>query len=242
MMANRYHTYKCITNRISIGDEITHDMTDDYIQKMKDVSIRNISYDMYQKLVNFGCIPLAIAPSYDYFYIGTRFNNNYKLLHLNLLVNVNVLDISYTNLSIIPDIIFSFSSLTVLRLSNNYLVNIPLNVRKLTNLVELKCSYNMITYIPLEISELTNLKCMNFKSNYILELPNTLYRMHNLEHYDFSDNPIFYSTRSLLSYNNATCVLPTWSLFSSRTDYYSFLEKNNKLTKDQIQYMLDTEE
>ncbi|MEM9276480.1 MAG: leucine-rich repeat domain-containing protein, partial [Cyanobacteria bacterium P01_F01_bin.143] len=90
------------------------------------------------------------------------------------------LDLSYQELTQIPDIVLELTSLTNLYLSGNQLTNIPESITKLTNLTNLSFGNNQLTNIPEFISELTNLTTIYLTGNQLTNIPESIDKLTSL--------------------------------------------------------------
>lgn len=81
--------------------------------------------------------------------------------------NISFLNLSYSNLSVIPDAILSCSELQQLILSNNSISNINLDFTKLRKLRTLCLSSNEILTLPGSITSLERLELLDLRSNKI---------------------------------------------------------------------------
>jgi Leucine-rich repeat (LRR) protein len=105
------------------------------------------------------------------------------------------LDLTFNELTTIPNEIFKLINLQVLFLQNNKITTIPAGLRvktnsfnllpneigKLINLKKLFLGFNTLTTIPAEIGNLVNLKALNLCENKLTILPNEIGNLINLE-------------------------------------------------------------
>ena len=153
-------------------------------------------------------------------------NNQFEFTDLNTLLQnfpaVEILDLSHTGLTGVPQKISTLTNLESLNLSNN---TISLNFGNLSSLIKLKelnLSGNKLTTIPAELSGLTtltaldlshnlfvanyanalstlkNLEWLSLASNQINTFPTQLLQLKNLVHLNFSDNKIAGGVENLL--------------------------------------------
>ncbi|CAH8557089.1 unnamed protein product [Schistosoma rodhaini] len=99
------------------------------------------------------------------------------------------LDLSFNNISMIPDIFDHLSNLSSLILSGNKIQNIP-SVQGLKSLHEFSASKNQLTLLPEGIQLLTNLAVLDVSYNNISNLPNDLFNLSNLKSANFSENSL----------------------------------------------------
>ena len=81
-----------------------------------------------------------------------------RLLYLT---NLKELDLSYTNLTSLPEGISNLTNLEWLYLEDNNLTSLPEGISNLTNLRVLNLNNNELTTLPKGIDKLTNLKMLN---------------------------------------------------------------------------------
>ena len=80
-------------------------------------------------------------------------------------VNLRKLDLSYRDLTTIPDEVWELTQLTNLRINNNNICEISPKIKNLTKLEQFECQSNNITSFPVEICQLTKLVHFNFANN-----------------------------------------------------------------------------
>ncbi len=101
-----------------------------------------------------------------------------KLLELKFLKN---LEISSSNLMILPNTIGNLTSLKVLNLDVNKLSTLPNSIRNLKNLEVLSIMSNDIINLPKGIGNLKSLKILNLGSNELTELPHSIENLNKLQ-------------------------------------------------------------
>ncbi|KAJ7381910.1 RNA binding, partial [Desmophyllum pertusum] len=83
------------------------------------------------------------------------------------LKSLSILDVSYNQLTELPDGIYELEHLAEIRASNNQIMTIDANVSKLTALKVLSLNVNKIEIIPAELSECHKLKDLHLQDNSI---------------------------------------------------------------------------
>ena len=106
---------------------------------------------------------------------GEEVENEVLLYWIN-----NLTGESYTDLT----------TLKVLNLSYNQLTSLPDSISRLTNLRWLYLSYNQLTSLPESIGRLTNLRWLHLSDNQLTSLPDWIGRLTNLEDLDLSNNQL----------------------------------------------------
>lgn len=113
--------------------------------------------------------------------------------HIFQLVNLNLLDISRTQLDRVPDDLGNLINLTNLTLQNNALVSLPSTVGNLVKLKFLDLSHNKIERLPDELSKLKELQTLKVNVNQLTDFPDvsTLTSLHilNISHNKLSALP-----------------------------------------------------
>ena len=99
------------------------------------------------------------------------------------------LDLSYKNLTEIPESVFLLTNLQYLYLHYNNLTYIPESFSVLTKLHYLQLSYNNLTSLPESIGSLSNLKTLHLRDNNLTSLPESIKSLSNLEYlYLYNNN------------------------------------------------------
>ena len=91
------------------------------------------------------------------------------------------LDLSYKNLTEIPESVFLLTNLQYLYLHYNNLTYIPESISVLTKLHYLQLSYNNLTSLPESIGSLSNLKTLYLYDNKLTSLPESIGSLSNLK-------------------------------------------------------------
>ena len=85
------------------------------------------------------------------------------------LATLQTLDLSWNQLTDLPESIGQLTQLQKLDLSYNQLTSLPDSISKLTQLQTLDLSYNRLTDLPDSISKLTQLQTLNLSGNNITD-------------------------------------------------------------------------
>ncbi len=88
-----------------------------------------------------------------------------------LLNKIRFLNLVGLNLTAMPDELFDFKNLTIIKISDNKLTSIPHEIKNLTKLLVLDLHNNQLTTLPLEIGNFSKLKVLNISENPIKTLP-----------------------------------------------------------------------
>jgi Leucine-rich repeat (LRR) protein len=113
-----------------------------------------------------------------------------------------LLDLSYNQITEIPESIAQLTNLTSLGLSYNQITEIPESIAQLTNLTLLDLSYNQITEIPESIAQLTNLTSLDLSYNQLTEIPESPAQLSNLISLDLSYNQLTEIPESIAQLSN----------------------------------------
>ena len=101
-----------------------------------------------------------------------------------------ILNISFNQLTSLPEIKIPYSEIIQLNISYNSFVEIPDIIFKMTNLESLIISNCKITKIPKDISKLKKLKYLSLMTNNIKEIPDEILDLHELQYLYLAFNPI----------------------------------------------------
>lgn len=102
--------------------------------------------------------------------------------------SLNFMEVSKTQLNILPNKIKGLENLTALMLYDNKLESLPKEIGLLTKLKTLDLSNNQLTELPVEISQLSELQSLNIINNKVSKLPSDLSKWTNLIVIKFSLN------------------------------------------------------
>lgn len=102
--------------------------------------------------------------------------------------NLKEIDMSGTEIPLIPEEISNFINLTILNISSNNITCLPAEIGSLTKLNTLIVDKNSLMSLPKDIGRLTSLKELNVSHNYLYELPDTMETMNSLQYIDLYDN------------------------------------------------------
>ena len=110
---------------------------------------------------------------------------------LENLINLEYLDADQNKLTIIPSGLFrKMSKLHTLNLSFNQLTTIPESIRNLKSLNLLFLSFNKLTYIPPEIGELSKVSHISLSDNMLTSIPSEMGRLKNLTILSVNNNEL----------------------------------------------------
>jgi Leucine-rich repeat (LRR) protein len=112
---------------------------------------------------------------------------------------LETLMLGYNSLEILPDNISDLKSLTSLDLSSNLLKRLPERIGDLKNLQTLRISANPLVLLPESLGNLNNLITLKAQHGNIKELPVDLGRLGRLEILDLSDNFIVQIPESIVN-------------------------------------------
>jgi hypothetical protein len=104
--------------------------------------------------------------------------------------NLQNLNLSYSQITIIPDWIQTLTNLQHLNLSHNKIMSIPDWIQTLTNLQHLDLSSNQLKMVPEGVRKLTNLQNLVFSRNRLEIIPDWIDNLMNLQVLGFSYNQL----------------------------------------------------
>jgi internalin A len=99
------------------------------------------------------------------------------------------LDLSYNQLSTLPEVIGQLSQLQELDLSYNQLSTLPEAIGRLSKLQELDLSGNQLSTLPEAIGQLSKLQVLNLSDNQLSTLPEAIQNLERLEKLFLHGNP-----------------------------------------------------
>ena len=91
--------------------------------------------------------------------------NNGDIGLLKHFVNLRYLDLSFCDLSAIPEEVWELTQLEYLHIQHNNICEISPKIKNLTNLKSFDCRFNNLTTFPVEICQLTKLLEFNYADN-----------------------------------------------------------------------------
>ncbi|KST66804.1 leucine-rich repeat domain-containing protein [Mastigocoleus testarum] len=150
---------------------------------------------------------------------------------------VTELDLSGSELTVVPPEIGQLTNLQSLNLYNNQLTALPSEIGELTNLQSLNLYNNQLTVLPPEIGKLTNLQLLDLYNNQLISLPLETRKLTNLQSLNLYNNQLttllpeigqLTNLQSLNLYNNQLSILP--SEIGKLTNLQSLDLSNNQLT------------
>ena len=143
----------------------------------------------------------------NYYLIDTTATKEYPLCEDLGRLNDRIwaLDLSYRNLTEIPELVFDNKQLNILLLSYNSIKQIPSSISNLSqNLFFLDLSKNEIAALPLEIGDLLNLTHLNLWDNPLRSLPASIGKLANLEKVNIASDSLTSLPVEIGDLNNLT--------------------------------------
>lgn len=105
-------------------------------------------------------------------------------------INISKLDLSNSNLKLIPEEVFKLKNLRTLNLSNNSIKDIPKEISNLKMLEVLDISNNKISNFFAKLCELKKLKSLNLNNNQIPTIPKQISNLTQLREFLIANNKI----------------------------------------------------
>ena len=164
-------------------------------QKLKELPIESIEKGRYleYEILNLNNNQLTSLDGVEVLKAVKRLNasrNNLKNYNASLLPNLDYLNLSFNQLSKIPDSINSVRTLKELVLSNNKISDICPDIQCLTNIVFLDLSYNQITVLPDAFGTLTSLETLYLNNNLLTTGGCKFGELYSLRMIDLSGNKL----------------------------------------------------
>jgi hypothetical protein len=149
----------------------------------------------------------------------------------NIALQITELDLSFDNLTKIPDKICNLINLQILNLSCNDLEIIPADIGNLINLQELYLEHNNLTTIPNEIGNLINLQTLTLYGNEIIIIPVEIGKLINLQILDLSDNKLITIPISITNIRNVQINYLNNPIEYIHPQVVRYLNKNKTIQK-----------
>lgn len=184
---------------ISNNKDLCSTFTDSYLNELsqykalvKEIDIHNCRLSKYVKLLASFCNTKVITLGHEEY--EHRLVNNLSHLPcvgLEECTEVEVLDLTNTQLFHIYPNIDIYINLKILNLSQNNLDSLPNEFCKLVKLETFIMSYNNLLYLPDNMSELTSLVTLRLDNNKLCMLPENLHEVPNLKILDLYNNNLY---------------------------------------------------
>ena len=133
---------------------------------------------------------------------------------IGILINLSELKCLYNNLTTLPESIGNLTKLTKLNCSHNNLVSLPESIGNLTILTEFDCSHNNLISLPDSVGNFKILYCFNCSYNKIKMLPDLVGNLTKVHFFDCCHNHL--------------CNLP-WTIYKLKS-LWGFMCTDNQLT------------
>lgn len=153
------------------------------------------------------------------------------------LFNLSTLNLSHTNLLVLPDSIGILISLTELKCLYNNLMALPESIGNLTKLIKFNCSHNNLVSLPESVGNLTILTEFDCSHNNLISLPDSVGNFKMLDCFNCSYNKIkmlpdsvgnLTKVRFVDCCHNHLCNLP-WTIYKLKS-LWGFMCTDNQLT------------
>lgn len=149
-------------------------------------------------------------------------------------VNIDYLELTYNNISVIPPGLAQLTNLRFLYLGGNQISVIPLELCNMNSLLQLYLHSNAITVVPNEIANLNKLQLLDVSNNQLQAIPPIIGTMTTLTNFKFMSNnitvlpPEFGNLINLTSFHfnkNKISVLP--DIFQNMTKITTITGNDN---------------
>ena len=100
------------------------------------------------------------------------------------------MDLSYNQISSLPDSITKLENLESLYLMRNCIKSLPENIGSMNRLKSLDISYNPLDKLPVQIGKLDNLQTFDASFCLLQKIPVEMAKLQNIIRIHFDDNPI----------------------------------------------------
>jgi internalin A len=135
-----------------------------------------------------------------------------------------IVDLSFSDLTEIPEEIYTYTNLKVLDLRSNKLTDLSPKISRLKNLKVLLLTGNQLTTLPPEIGELTKLERLNLSQNKLYNLPEEFGNLVQLQELYLSHNRLETLPNSFHDFKNLT------RLTISNNQFFAFPLEISQLT------------
>lgn len=147
-------------------------------------------------------------------------------------MDLQVIDLYYNKLEVIPESIGNFTALEVLFLAHNRIYSLPESIGQLVHLEEFYAHHNRLSVLPSTLNNLSKMKVARVNDNYLTEFPTQLLDLKNLVDLDVSNN-------QLTTLHPSVEKLPSLELFSYQENPIDFSSKENEFISPMIIRMLN---
>ncbi len=156
--------------------------------------------------------------------IDCALNEDNIPVEFNNLKNIEVIDLSWNNLTSVPGFLKNYTWLNFLKLSGNHLENLTV-LEKLKNLKFLDLSWCYLNSVPNEICNLPLLSDIDLSNNKITSIPENLCNLDSLIILDLSYNSEYKDYEGNIQYSQNG---PTYKWTNKKIDkcYLEYLPKN----------------
>lgn len=135
--------------------------------------------------------------------------NNTKTINtipkeIKYLKNLSYLDLSFQDISNLPDEIFTISKLDTLCLDNNKIKCLPKGIKNFKNLTCLRLESNQLSTLPVEFWELTNLQYLSLDRNNLSKLSEKISNFNKLKTFTIDLNELMTIPESIVNLKSLT--------------------------------------
>lgn len=123
--------------------------------------------------------------------------------------NLRVLSVLDTNNHELPDEVFTFEQLEVLRFRYSQLVHVNPRINQLTAMKVLDLDSNILWYLPEDLSVLTKLEVLSLRDNEFHDIPETIFELCNLEVLDMSYNHLLEIPKDVVKLSKLKSLIVT---------------------------------
>ena len=147
-------------------------------------------------------------------------------------LDLQIIDLYYNDLEVIPEAIGNWEKLVVLFLAHNRIYSLPETIGKLKNLEELYLHHNRLSALPQDLEKLSKLTVARVNDNYLIDFPDVFLNKSALKDLDISNNQITSIPEDLES-------LPNLKLFTYQENPINFNSPENAYLAPMIVRMME---